>query len=410
MLQWMHSRRIVSVTGLFLCAATLCSAGTVLRDLSFFAKPTAAAKTAKAAAAGEPVPAPFAGVSLSVNDATVPPGGIFQYQLLLTEPKPMGRGSTTPTIPTTSTGPARGLSLNDPSGQACGVAVQGASGLQVNFISPNFTFGTNAIDYPILTITFPVKTDAVVGTQVPLNIDLNSSFFIDPATGLPYPQESAPGKLTIGGHMSITDVLPGEGLIPAGTPFSITGMNLPAAPKVQVEGATVVTADAVSSSRIDVTLDRDIQLQGTRIRVIDKNTAEKVTYYSYLRANAVGQSLRPLLAASYPIFSSQKYTSATLPWTKSQTVFTGLALQNPNTTAAPVKLELLSSTNQVLQSLNFLLESRTRVARDLLEVFPLGIFVNGASVRITSAQPIQMLGLQGDTSIGAVAPLVVTPQ
>ena len=120
--------------------------------------------------------------------------------------------------------------------------------------------------------------------------------------------------------------------------------------------------------------------------------------------------MRPLLAASYPIFSSQKYTSATLPWTKSQTVFTGLALQNPNTTAAPVKLELLSSTNQVLQSLNFLLESRTRVARDLLEVFPLGIFVNGASVRITSAQPIQMLGLQGDTSIGAVAPLVVTPQ
>ena len=384
MFQWVHQRRIV--LGFVLFASALCFAG------------------------GKPNPTPFAGVSLSVNSATVPPGGIFQYQLLLTEPKPMGRGSTTPTIPTTSTGTARGLSLNDPSGQACGVAVQGASGLQVNFISPNFTFGTNAIDYPILTITFPIKTDAVVGTQVPLNIDLNASFFIDPATGLPYPQESAPGKLTIGGHMSITDVLPGAGLIPAGTPFSVIGMNFPASPRVQVEGATVVTANAVSSSRIDVTLASDIQLEGTRIRVINKNTGERIAYYSYLRATAIGQSVRPLLAASYPIFSSQKYIVATLAWTKSQTVFTGLALQNPNATAAQIKLELLSSTNQVLQSFRFSLASRTKVTRDLLEVFPSGIFVNGASVRITSAQPIQMLGLQGDTSIGAIAPLVVTAQ
>ena len=386
MFQWVHQRRIVFVLGFVLFASALCFAG------------------------GEPAPAPFAGVSLSVSDATVPPGGIFQYQLLLTEPKPMGRGSTTPTIPTTSTGPARGLSLNDPSGQACGVAVQNASGLQVNFISPNFTLGTNAIDYPILTITFPIKTDAVVGTQVPLDIDLSASFFIDPSTGLPYPQESAPGKLTIGGRMSITDVLPGAGLIPAGTPFSVIGMNFPSSPKVAVEGATVVTANAVSSSRIDVTLDRDLQLDGTRIRVIDKRTGERVTYYSYLRATAIGQSLHPLLAASYPIFSSQKYTAATLPWTQSPTVFTGLALQNPNATAAQVKLELLSGANQVLQSFSFSLASRTKVTRDLLEVFPSGVFVNGASVRITSAQPIQMLGLQGDTSISAVAPLVVTAQ
>lgn len=385
MFQWMHQRRIVFV-GFVLFASAWCFAG------------------------GEPAATPFVGVSLSVNDATVPPGGIFQYQLLLTEPKPMGRGSTTPTIPTTTTGPVRGLSLNDPSGQACGVAVQGTSGLQINFISPNFTLGTNAIDYPILTITYPIKTDAVVGTQVPLNIDLNASFFIDPTTGLPYPQESAPGKLTIGGRMSITDVLPGAGLIPAGTPFSVIGINFPASPRVAVEGATVVTANAISSSRIDVTLDRAIQLEGTRIRVIDKNTGERIAYYSYLRATAIGQSLRPLLAASYPIFSSQKYTAATLPWTKSQTVFTGLALQNPNATATQVKMELLSSTNQVLQSFSFSLASRTKVTRDLLEMFPSGVFVNGASVRITSAQPIQMLGLQGDTSIGAVAPLVVTAQ
>ena len=380
----MNQRRILSALGFILFANALCSA------------------------AGEPAPAPFAGVSLAVNDATVPPGGMFQFQLLLTEPKPMGRGSTTPTVPTSTTGTASGISINDPSGQACGVGVQGPNGLQINFISPNATYGTSPIDYPVLTIAYPVKSTAVTGTQAPVSIDLNNSFFVDPTTGLPYPQETAPGKLVIGGRMSITDVLPGAGLVPAGTPFSIVGMNFPAAPKVAVEGATVVTAAAVSSSRIDVTLDRAIQLEGTRIRVLDKRTGEKITYYSYLRATALGQSVRPLLAASYPIFSSQKYASAGLPWTKSSTVFTGLALQNPNTTAAQVTLQLLSSTNQVLQSFSFPLPSRTKVTRDLLEVFPVGAFINGASVRISASQPIQMLGLQGDTSINTVAPLIVS--
>ena len=46
-----------------------------------------------------PTPVPFAGVSIKVGDAVVPPGGIFQYQVLLTEPKPIGNGSTRPSFP-----------------------------------------------------------------------------------------------------------------------------------------------------------------------------------------------------------------------------------------------------------------------------------------------------------------------
>src|SRR5437879_2762866 len=46
-----------------------------------------------------PTPVPFAGVSIKVGDAVVPPGGIFQYQALLTEPKPIGNGSTRPSVP-----------------------------------------------------------------------------------------------------------------------------------------------------------------------------------------------------------------------------------------------------------------------------------------------------------------------
>src|SRR5438270_8713887 len=70
-----------------------------------------------------PTPVPFAGVSIKVGDAVVPPGGIFQYQALLTEPKPIGNGSTRPSVPSGPVGPVRGVAINDPSGQAVGIAV-----------------------------------------------------------------------------------------------------------------------------------------------------------------------------------------------------------------------------------------------------------------------------------------------
>src|ERR1700761_1695615 len=84
--------------------------------------------------------APFAGLSFKVENSTIPPGGLFQYQLMLTEPKPIGHGSTRPTVPS---GPVRGIALNDPNGQTVGVAVVNDSGIQINFDSPNAAFGTN---------------------------------------------------------------------------------------------------------------------------------------------------------------------------------------------------------------------------------------------------------------------------
>ena len=70
---------------------------------------------------GEDPTTPFAGLSFKVQNSTIPPGGLFQYQLMLTEPKPIGHGSTRPSVPS---GPVRGISLNDPLGQTVGVLRQ----------------------------------------------------------------------------------------------------------------------------------------------------------------------------------------------------------------------------------------------------------------------------------------------
>src|ERR1041384_2647219 len=69
-----------------------------------------------------PTPTPSAAgtIGMKVLDTSVPPGGIFQFQLSTTEPKPIAHGSTRPQIPT---GTVRGVAVNDPSGKAAGIAV-----------------------------------------------------------------------------------------------------------------------------------------------------------------------------------------------------------------------------------------------------------------------------------------------
>ncbi|HEX5434944.1 MAG TPA: hypothetical protein VFY05_11960, partial [Candidatus Angelobacter sp.] len=90
-----------------------------------------------------PTPAPAAGLSFAVASATVPTGGIFQYQLLLTEPKPIGNSSTRPVMPKGPDGPVRGVAVNDSTGQAVGIAVINGTDISVSINSPDASLGTD---------------------------------------------------------------------------------------------------------------------------------------------------------------------------------------------------------------------------------------------------------------------------
>ena len=74
------------------------------------------------------------------------PGGIFQFQLSNTEPKPVGHGSTRPQVPT---GPVRGVAVNDPSGKAAGIAVidtsVNPSNIKLQLTSPDALLGTESL-------------------------------------------------------------------------------------------------------------------------------------------------------------------------------------------------------------------------------------------------------------------------
>ena len=380
-IQWLHAR--MSMLAAFLLAGSvLCFAG----------------------AGVDPVPTPgFTGLSFRVLNATIPPGGMFQFQLLLTEPKPIGFGSTRPTVPA----PTSGIALIDPIGQTAGVAIIDSSGIRINFNSPLATFGTNPIiDYPILVIAMPIAADIPVGSQFPLSIDMANSFWLD-ATGQPYPQEIANGKLTIGGTLNISNVVPGGGLQPAGTKISIFGTGFTPDAGVSMEGVNLNVGDVqfVSSSQIDVVLPSALQMDGTRVRVT--TATERSTYFSYLRAHPVGESIHPLVARSYPLFSRQTYSSASLPWTGTGQQFTALALQNPGLDEVEVTVEMLAATGETLGTVSLPLPALSKITRDLTELFsnpPAGASV----VHITPSRPIQMLGLLGDDATGNVVPVILT--
>jgi len=284
------------------------------------------------------------------------------------------------------------------------VVLQTASGFSVALLSPDAQLGTGG-DAAIVTITLPVRPDAPVGTQVPLNLNQSGTVFLD-ASGQPYsPLQVEPGTLAIGGTINVTSVTPAGVQVPSGSAIAIWGTGFTSSITVDVEGANVVTTKLVSSREIDITLDHAISLDGVRVRV--RAGSQRVAYYPYLRTVEIGSSSNPVIAATDPLFSRITYTTATLPCTRNGTAFTGLALQNPAANPAQITLELLSSGNNVLQTCSLPLPGRSKMTEDLFDFFaqpPAG----AAAMRIRSSQSIQMLGMQGDRAAGTIRPVVVS--
>lgn len=388
-----------------------------------------------------PTPIPTSAiVELRVADSVVPPGGIYQYQLLLTEPKPIGNGSTRPGVPSGPRGPVRGLALqaprgvaiNDASGQASGVAVIAPDGtITVKLTSPNITLGTD-VSYPLFTMTMPVNAAATPGQVFPVTLDGANSFFLD-STGKQYTQTITNGTLTIGGvgDQSITDVIPGGGLLPDRTLVRVLGVGFTPNTRITIEGTNIFFPDDtvfVNSGEIDVKLcngtvdpaatacpntGMHFQLDGERVRAINKDNNKVIEYFSYMRtADAPGTSGNNLVAEVHPMFSRQALNTGTLPYVTDATHFTGLALQNPGAVDSTVLIEMLNANNVALESTTIVLPAGTKIVRDIRDWFTIPFGSQEVTVRamVTTGPGIQMLGLSGDSAAGTVTPVAPAGQ
>jgi hypothetical protein len=329
----------------------------------------------------------------------------------------------------------RGVAVNDPSGQAAGIAVVNTSvtptDIKIQVTSPSALLGTN-VSYPVVTMSMPLSNSLTAGQTFPISIDTANTLFAD-ATKNYTTLEFAPGTLTIAapGSPFVSDVIPGGGLLPDRSAIKILGANFNANTRVSIEGTTIIPADVtVTPNEIDVKIcngtvadgatvcpnnGTSFQLDGERVRVKDQNNNFTIEYFTYLRADDVaGASNTALVGLVHPMYSRQTYLSATIPLVNNSTQFTGLSLQNTNATDSGIKIELLDSGNASLANTSFILPGRSggnvgkKITRDVVADWFPSPPAGAAKVRmtVTSGPAVQALGMLGDKAAGTVAPVI----
>jgi hypothetical protein len=342
-------------------------------------------------------------LGLKIQNQTVPPSGTMQIQLFTTEPKPILKGGQRVAFAASFLGPVQGMGVYSPAGDVSAVAVTRKGATLVNLSSPLTSLGT-LIDDPMFTVTMPVLSTAANGQSARLGLDPNVSNWSDP-NSQKYPVELASGAVTVGGTLSVSGVTPSSGLIPAGTKLVIKGIGFASDVRVDVGDVKVKTTKFVNSSEVVLTLTKDYDITGQRIRVINKSTNEKVLFYPYQQATPVGVSTHALIAASYPMFARTTNTVGYFRPVLSGSVFSGLALQNLSSATITATVALYASDGSLLTSVNVDLPANSRISRDLAELLPGAVASNGTSLHVTAPTPIQILGLLGNDATQVVLPV-----
>jgi hypothetical protein len=360
-------------------------------------------------AAGLPLAAQTALPTIRVSSETVPAGGLAQMKVQLTSPKPITSGNMDIDMSDVSFDSIDGIALFDSSGGVGGAAVVKNGKINVQFTSPKGTFGVDDDDYPLLTVALTLSKSATPGQSFPVTLNPSASIW-DDLLGAPIAFEFQQGKLTVGGSVSITNVIPGGGTLPGGATFSVFGTGFTPQTKVSLRGINASNIQYVSPTQFLVTLHETGTLDGALITVQNPDNSID-TYYSYLRGVPVGQSTRPLLAQTTPVFSIATANQAILPPTISSQVnpayFTALALQNPNAATASVTVEALAANGGLIGSRVVTLPSGARISREVSEWFGVAL-PTGGYLQVISTQPVQVLGLLGNDRTGVVLPVMPT--
>ncbi len=346
---------------------------------------------------------PAAPPEIRILSEVQPAGGTVQIKFSLTEPRPISTGSTSTMFDAGAFDAIYGVELFSATGDVFGTAVVNGTALQVNYSSLSGTFGTS-VDYPVLTVAAHIRDDAPKGHVVQLGtgVSLTASYGTQA-----YAFVVKPGTLTIGGSVSINNVVPGGGSWPAGTRVRVTGSGFQPGTSV---GATVKigAVSFVSANEIDFTLGEPAVMDGQRIDMKNPDGSAD-SYYSYLRGVAQGTSSIPLVNATLPIFSTLKYSSALLTQNSAgiqNSILTALAMQNPGDVIANIQLEAFSPFGASMGKVQVALPSRGRMVRELGEYFGQSLPAN-STVRASSDCPVQFLGINADQAAGTAAAFAV---
>ena len=340
-------------------------------------------------------------MSLHIPNETAPPGGLAQMKFMVTEPTPISTGAPEMSFNEYVFDDVWGIQLFCATGDLNGVAIVGRSRVKILYST---TVGAQGTDYPVMTVALHVRPDAVKGSQTLFQLDASSTWslgLLGTATLKPTP----PATVTVGGSTSILNVVPGGGVLPAGSVVSIRGIGFQPKTQVQLNAIKFKSIRYVSPEEIQFTLAADTNMTGQKIQVVNPDGSQD-TYFSYLRGIPMNRSVQPLLASAVPIFSSITHSMALFtpmaPATGAQ--FTGIALQNPGLQPAEVTVALYSSANTLLGSSSFTVAGGYRLMGETSELTQGAVPVAGSFAIVSSTEPVQVFGFVADNGTGTVSP------
>lgn len=340
-------------------------------------------------------------VSLFIPNESAPPGGLVQMKFMVTEPTPISTGGPIVNYDAGTFDGVWGIELFCPNGDVNGVAMINGQVVTTRYIASSGAQGT---DYPIMTMALHVRPDAVSGASTYFSLDPSSTWILG-LLGAAALKPNPPATVSVGGSISITNVVPGGGILPAGAVVSIRGIGFQPKTQVQLNAIKFSSIELVSAEEIRFTLAETTNMTGQKIQVVNPDGSQD-TYFSYLRGTPLGQSNQPLLASAVPVFSAMTFTTAVfnpvMPAAPSQ--FTGLAIQNPGLTDTQVNVSLYSASNVLLGSSTMTIPSGYRLTREISELSSGAAPTFGSYVVITAGTPIQVFGFVGDNSAGTVTP------
>ena len=213
-----------------------------------------------------------------------------------------------------------------------------------------------------------------------------------------------PGIVTVGGSVSITDVVPGAGVWPAGTIVTVRGVGFNSRTRLRVDDVETRSVRYISSTEMRFTLAETAQLRGVRLRA--ENSDFRSEYYAYMRGTTTTVSSRALLAATEPIFSVTPRADATLgPFPlSSESQYAGLALQNPTPLDVAVEISLYDGDGTLRYRTSRTLARQQRLAMELSELLDGVSPPSGSSVAVSASAPIDVIGLLCDDESWTVSP------
>jgi len=347
----------------------------------------------------------YKGLWLRMSDETAPAGGVAQVRFTLTEPKPIIRTRMDLEFDDTIVGDIVGIALFSGSGEATGTAIRMGNRLHVEALSPTANWGMDE-NLPLLTVSVRLRDDAPAGARAGFRIAPESVFY-EQNGGQWNVEDNAPGSVTVGPDFAINQIVPSGGFIQAGQTVRVMGVGFAPGTQAGIEGVEGLSATVVSPTEIALTSTTTYQLDQRRVSVVDPWARER-SFFAALEGFENAPSVYDLLAATQPMFSPRAETSASFVVPQDLTggdPFAGVAIQNPTSDMARVKVTALDAAGTRLGKAYLTLLGTERVVRDISELMPGVTVPAGTVLQIESDVPLQVLGLAGSLTTATVLPL-----